>query len=178
MELTLASEDFLEIIRRRSSPGILIFGLDNRVVYSNREALSFFADPENLPEEVIQLCDQAKAYGAPASNCSLLRQKDSLTYSLRTVLIGGPASDHPATHVMVLVEKVIENHDLNLRKARSEFGLSPRETEVVVLLAHGLTNKEIGCKLFLSEHTVKDHRKNIMRKMGVSSRSDILAMLK
>ncbi|HTH83438.1 MAG TPA: response regulator transcription factor [Mucilaginibacter sp.] len=44
--------------------------------------------------------------------------------------------------------------------------LSPREKELVYLIADGLTNKEIAEKLFLSVHTIKTHRKNIIKKLG------------
>ena len=79
---------------------------------------------------------------------------------------------------MVLVEKVVEQRALNLKKAKTRFGLSCREIEVVMLVAQGFSNKEIGCRLFVSEHTVKDHLKNIMRKLDASSRSEIIAILK
>lgn len=79
---------------------------------------------------------------------------------------------------MVLVEKVTERHSLNMKKAKSRYGLSDREVEVVTLVAEGLANKEIAAKLFVSEHTVKDHLKNIMRKMNAASRSEIIHLLK
>jgi DNA-binding NarL/FixJ family response regulator len=44
--------------------------------------------------------------------------------------------------------------------------LSLRETELIQLIAEGLTNKEIAEKLFLSIHTIKTHRKNIIKKLG------------
>ncbi|MES2426019.1 MAG: response regulator transcription factor [Bacteroidota bacterium] len=44
--------------------------------------------------------------------------------------------------------------------------LSVRETELIYLIAEGLTNKDIAEKLFLSVHTIKTHRKNIIRKLG------------
>jgi DNA-binding NarL/FixJ family response regulator len=44
--------------------------------------------------------------------------------------------------------------------------LSSRETEIIRLIASGMTNKEIAEKLFLSIHTVKTHRKNIIKKIG------------
>ena len=172
------SIDVLEFVRSRSSPGILILGLDNRVVYSNQEALGFFEDPENLPEDVIRLCEQAKNGCDPGNNCSLLRKQEGQPYSMRAFLIGGPTNSGPATHVMILIEKVTEKHDINLKKARDGFGLSAREIEIVTMVAQGLSNKEIGSGLCLSEHTVKDHLKNVMRKMAVSSRSEIIAMLK
>ncbi|MDB5115553.1 MAG: DNA-binding response regulator [Mucilaginibacter sp.] len=44
--------------------------------------------------------------------------------------------------------------------------LSLRETELIHLIAEGLTNKEIADRLFLSIHTIKTHRKNIIKKLG------------
>jgi DNA-binding NarL/FixJ family response regulator len=53
----------------------------------------------------------------------------------------------------------------------ADHGLSPRELEVLDLVAHGRTNKEIAGALFLSEKTVARHVSNIFTKLGVSSRS-------
>lgn len=44
--------------------------------------------------------------------------------------------------------------------------LSSRETEIIHLIARGLTNKDIADKLYLSVHTIKTHRKNIIKKLG------------
>ncbi len=49
--------------------------------------------------------------------------------------------------------------------------LSQRETEVIRLIADGLTNKEIGVRLQLSEKTVKNHVSKIFSKLNVSARS-------
>jgi DNA-binding CsgD family transcriptional regulator len=50
-------------------------------------------------------------------------------------------------------------------------GLSPRELQVLRLLAAGETNKAIAAKLFISERTVERHVSNIFDKLGVSSRA-------
>ncbi len=47
-----------------------------------------------------------------------------------------------------------------------------RELEVLSLLAHRLTNKEIAAELGVSETTVKTHVRNILRKLGVSTRAE------
>lgn len=47
-----------------------------------------------------------------------------------------------------------------------EPNLSYREVEIVQLIADGMTNRDIADKLFLSVHTVKTHRKNIIKKLG------------
>ena len=51
--------------------------------------------------------------------------------------------------------------------------LRQRETDVARLIAEGLTNKEIGARLFISERTVETHVRNIMNKLGFSSRAQI-----
>jgi predicted ATPase/DNA-binding CsgD family transcriptional regulator len=48
--------------------------------------------------------------------------------------------------------------------------LTPRELEVLKLVAQGLSNPDIGQRLALSEHTVHRHLANILRKLGLSSR--------
>jgi two-component system response regulator NreC len=53
-------------------------------------------------------------------------------------------------------------------------GLTPRETEVIVPLAEGATNFEIGEKLNISPKTVGRHRENIMAKLNLHSRADLV----
>lgn len=55
----------------------------------------------------------------------------------------------------------------------AEKTLSPRETDVVILVAKGMTNKEIAHYLSLSIHTVITHRRNIARKLDIHSVSGI-----
>lgn len=52
--------------------------------------------------------------------------------------------------------------------------LSSREKEILQFIRDGYSNKEISTKLFLSELTVKTHRKNIMAKMGARNVVDLL----
>jgi ATP/maltotriose-dependent transcriptional regulator MalT len=55
--------------------------------------------------------------------------------------------------------------------ARTKAGLSPREVEVLRLMASGHSNREIASELFLSERTVHRHVSNIFAKLDVSSRA-------
>jgi len=51
--------------------------------------------------------------------------------------------------------------------------LSARENEITALIARGNTNKEIADKLHLSHHTVHTHRRNILKKLGAKSVSEL-----
>ena len=52
--------------------------------------------------------------------------------------------------------------------------LTPSELEIVRLISEGLTTKEIASRKFISFHTVISHRKNIFKKLGVTSVSELI----
>jgi LuxR family maltose regulon positive regulatory protein len=53
--------------------------------------------------------------------------------------------------------------------------LSPRELEVLQLIAQGLSNREIGERLYLALDTVKGHNRHIFSKLGVQRRTEAVA---
>ena len=53
---------------------------------------------------------------------------------------------------------------------QNQLGLTRREQQLVEMVSHGFTNKEIAAKLHLSEQTVKNHVHRMMRKVGVRNR--------
>ena len=57
------------------------------------------------------------------------------------------------------------------------YQLSPRESDVALLVARGLSTSEIGQSLRISEHTVQDHLKAVFDKFGVHSRGQLLAAI-
>jgi DNA-binding NarL/FixJ family response regulator len=59
---------------------------------------------------------------------------------------------------------------------RQMSSLTPRELEVLELMAAGRTNAEIAGDLFLSEHTVRSHVKNILEKLSVRNRTEAAAV--
>jgi DNA-binding NarL/FixJ family response regulator len=52
-------------------------------------------------------------------------------------------------------------------------GLTPREREVAALVARGLTNRRVSAELSISERTAANHVAKILRKLGLSSRTQI-----
>jgi DNA-binding CsgD family transcriptional regulator len=59
--------------------------------------------------------------------------------------------------------------------ALSDSPLSPRESEVVLLVAKGMTNAEIGHELGISKRTVDSHLDHIKSKLGLTRRAQIVA---
>ncbi|HLO24801.1 MAG TPA: helix-turn-helix transcriptional regulator [Geobacteraceae bacterium] len=185
-------DNLSEIIKKRSAPGVLIFDLHDRLLYSNGEALEMLAvlngderEPASVPEEIYHLCRQLKGEAGPPDvmqganpQYPVLSGVPGLPCSLRAILLGGHGGENQPTHIMVLMERIVEKHQVDIEKARKEFLLSKREGEVVKLICRGLSNREIAETMFISEYTVKDHLKNIMKKMKAGSRNEIVALLK
>lgn len=65
--------------------------------------------------------------------------------------------------------RLLEQHTLP-----DDLPLTTRETEVLVYLANGFTNKEIATRLMISVKTVETHRANIMKRLGLQTRSDLV----
>ncbi len=177
-----------EIIKGRSAPGMLIFDMDNNLLYFNKEALDILPElqkttkggkMQNTLKEIHSLCNRMKknanAIGTASTdlNCAVLHN-DTGTCSMRASFMGGPESKNP-THIVVLLEKIILKHKIDLERIRTDFSLTDRELEVMECICDGFSNKTISEKLFISEYTVKDHIKSIMRKMNVASRGEIVA---
>lgn len=66
-----------------------------------------------------------------------------------------------------LMEGMLRQRQETAARADATKDLSERELEVLSALAEGLTNKEIGERLFISPRTVDTHRTNLMKKLGV-----------
>ncbi|WP_430402787.1 response regulator [Fluviicola sp.] len=84
--------------------------------------------------------------------------------------------------LLTAIERVISgktyfdqlNDFIDAPKEFKEFRLSEREIEIIELIAEGFTSKEIATRLFISEHTVKTHRKNIFQKTNVSDSDELI----
>jgi FixJ family two-component response regulator len=55
--------------------------------------------------------------------------------------------------------------------------LTPREYEVMELVATGLLNKQVGAELGMAEKTVKTHRAHVMQKLGITSVAELMVVL-
>ena len=79
-------------------------------------------------------------------------------------------------HRVVLTPPQHRHRDTSLRWPGRARDLSGRDSELLVLLRQGYTNREIARRLYLSENTVKTHLRRLFAKLGVSNRTQAAMM--
>ncbi|MBW8738711.1 MAG: response regulator transcription factor [Streptomyces turgidiscabies] len=121
--------------------------------------LTSFDDEEALLDAIM----------AGASGYVLKQIKGSdLVSAVRTVASGQSMLD-PATTARLM--RSLRADPVETPAVPSELeSLSPRERDILALIGDGLTNREIGTKLYLSEKTVKNHISRLLAKLGVQRR--------
>ncbi|MEW1780146.1 response regulator transcription factor [Streptomyces sp. NPDC086777] len=121
--------------------------------------LTSFDDEEALLDAIM----------AGASGYVLKQIKGSdLVSAVRTVASGQSMLD-PATTARLM--RSLRAEPADGPAVPSEIaGLSPRERDILALIGDGLTNREIGKRLYLSEKTVKNHISRLLAKLGVQRR--------
>jgi FixJ family two-component response regulator len=91
-----------------------------------------------------------------------------------------PVNDVALLHAIDMAierSRAVLRHDSEMWMLGTCYGtLTPREREVMSLVASGLLNKQVGFELGISEATVKAHRGQVMRKMKAESLPDLVTM--
>ncbi len=96
---------------------------------------------------------------------------EELQRTIRQVVVGEIACPPEVTYVMFTRLNQLASEKWWVNRA-TNMKLTPREVEILELIAKGLNNREIGERLFLSLHTIKNHVHKILQKLQVSRRSD------
>jgi DNA-binding CsgD family transcriptional regulator len=121
-----------------------------------------------IPAERAQILHRAGIALAAAGERELAVERQAEAYRLARQLAARPLAGRAASAIEELGESVEQ------RLGRAADGdvasLTRRETEVVRLVAEGMTNREIAAELFLSPRTVDMHVRNILRKLDCRSR--------
>jgi two-component system nitrate/nitrite response regulator NarL len=119
-------------------------------------ALSMYSDKATINEMI-----EAGVDGYILKNTGL----DELTNAIKTIEMGNVFFSNQVTLEMLKSIK-----EVNSPIETNEFEhLTPREIQIIKLIAEEMSNAEIGDKLFISERTVETHRKNIFRKTNIKS---------
>jgi NarL family two-component system response regulator LiaR len=115
-------------------------------------------------QDLIEQALQAGAIGYLLKNVSA----EELAKAIREAHAGRSILAPEATEALIKATRQ--------RSSQAEYGLTPREQEVLALLAEGLSNAEIAEKLVVSVATAKFHVRGILTKLGVDSRMEAVAV--
>lgn len=114
-------------------------------------------------QELVEGALKAGAIGYLLKNVSV----HELASAIRSAHKGQPTLAPEATQALIQSTR---------KPKKPEFDLSDREYEVLALLVEGLNNPEIAERLYVSKSTVKFHVSSILSKMGVSTRTEAVAV--
>lgn len=127
-----------------------------------------FSVPQDREVEIRAL--RAGAAGFLSKNAEI----EAVARALRSVAIGEAAVSRSLTRELVELLRNTAENGSGMRPVKSP--LTTREWEVLDLICAGDSTREISAKLFLSEDTVYSHTKSILRKLGVHSRVEAVAV--
>lgn len=161
---------------RSEAPVIMVLDADGnvRTVSENGQRvldeLRGPTDDDGLPTTVRAAATKARWSRASTNVTTRVRDGDGRWVRLHVTPVHGEAGA-----VAVVIETA--RPDDIVRILLESYGLTDRETDIVLLLARGLAPKEIATELAISVHTVRDHVKAIYEKAGVNSRAELVANL-
>jgi DNA-binding NarL/FixJ family response regulator len=92
--------------------------------------------------------------------------KEELVFAVNAAIKGEQSFDSK------LIQKATNNHSDDYFV--KQFSLTPREIEIIKFIRTGNSSNEIAQLLFLSEDTIKTHRKNIYYKLGINKVSELI----
>lgn len=143
----------------------------------------FISDIELPGEDVFELLSTIKvAHPALPILIISMHNKLSVIKKCKELKVQGYILKDDHELVMEAVESLLINKDFYSEKVLKTLSilnrkgniLSPKEEEIISLLANGKNNNEISEMLFISYNTVKSHRKNISRKLELTTNAEII----
>jgi DNA-binding CsgD family transcriptional regulator len=168
----------------RSAAGFLLLDSSLRPISFNAEAvqvLSYPDKPENVRRSDVFLAGKVRSRlmrEQPTDECPLVAEFRSgrRRYLCRAFLVDARTngSTHPC--IAVLLERN-PSGSIPLSQVSKQFNLTRRERDALEYLLQGLSSKEIAHRMNVSPNTVKAFLRLVMIKMGVSSRSAIMAKI-
>jgi DNA-binding NarL/FixJ family response regulator len=141
-----------------------------------REILARDTDTKVLMLTTFDIDDYVYAALRAGASGFLLKDApaDELVRAVRVVAAGDALLAPSITRRMIA--DLVNRHSGPRRSADELARLTPRETEVLELLARGMSNAEIATGLFVSEETVKTHVGKVFSKLGLRDRAQAVVM--
>lgn len=145
------------------------FGTDEDVDFEDRDNLWAFAEQFGLLLQRSVLLTRLAAQRSQLHDVLYAAQTSTDQLYQAKVLM------QPHTAAATVVAEHVKHHHPRGAESRLDALLTPREREIVQLMASGATNTKIAEMLVISEGTVKSHVKRVLRKFHVGSRAECVA---
>lgn len=113
---------------------------------------------------------------AEAGVAGLHLESESLDHLLELLRTAGGGSAQCSAEVSAILMRRVYAFAAQANPDSSTDSLTARESEILGLLAQGMTNQQIATRLSVTLHTVKNHVHSVLTKLGVSSRADAVAV--
>lgn len=182
---------YKDFTKNRSDPGILLLNKKKQVIFANQIALKLIDEgkkaapnskthrfPPFLSEFYDQMKERSDMFAPNSCIDSVffkrLARCGNTDLELKGFTIAESAMSD-STSFLILIRTLKVRSGINIRERCDLFHLTPKQLKVTLLLATGLTNKEIANELKISETTVKDHIRKIMEKIRVTTRAGIVS---
>ncbi len=180
----------------RTGPGIVVLSVARQLLYMNQAAHELIrqinatgqgkGSPSGahgvLPEALTQVCREVidiLKVRTEAKDWEQFQVTRIAASSDRTIFLKGfglpDSGGLQRARIVVTIEPLGRQDQRGIDRAKERYQLTDRELAVLRELVKGFTNKEIANALHITEQTVKEHIKRIMRKTGVTTRTGILA---
>lgn len=173
LEFLLSADPSLEIVGKAENGVKVLEFLENN-------AVDLVVMDINMPEMDGITCAKEIKKSRPHIKVIILTQYAQKTFisEIAQLVDGCLLKNNTGVQLTKAVHKVMDDERFFDDFPDKETGtdlLGKREIEIIQLISEGLTSSEIAEKLFISIHTVKTHRKNILRKTGQNSTPDLIA---
>ncbi len=180
------------LAKRRNCPGIMVLTFSLQLLYVNDEArgingriskaLNGHTAKGVLPPVISNFCLdfllslKGKTHPKDGEHLQVRRVLGNAKCPVLVFGVAMPGSKGSHTgRIILIIEEIKGRNEVKAKRVMERFNLTDREQTVVIYLLKGLTNKEIGNKLGITEPTVKEHLRNIMQKTQTVTRTGVLA---
>jgi predicted ATPase/DNA-binding CsgD family transcriptional regulator len=166
-----------EALAARVEHGLRTFSVDSLEALA---ALAARDEPTPEAVRVLAASDQARASMAYPRDPARRRAHQATVAGLRADLGDRPFSQAWAEGARLTLDEAVayvrRSRGARRRPATGWASLTPTELEVVRLVVDGLSNPEVGSRLFMSRGTVKTHLSHVYAKLGVANRTELATL--
>jgi DNA-binding CsgD family transcriptional regulator len=169
------------------SDGCALFNLDGVLLHRNPALSVILASEESNDELSRAIIESANAIrdshvrrssvAETLTRVSTVLRLASKSYAISACVLEYGSSNAASILVTVSPKGGDAARQYDFGKVRDAFRLTEREVEVVILLSKRQRNHEVANRLGVSEHTARHHTENVMRKLGVATRSEVAGVI-